>query len=109
MPGIEFEFGKATIRPMSYAILDKAVETLTTYPEVKIKIVGHTDNVGPRERNIELSLKRAESVKAYLVGKKIDASRIQAEGAGPDKPLSDENTAAARAKNRRIEFSIVTR
>lgn len=108
MPGIEFEFGQATIRPASYAILDKAVETLTAYPEVKIKIVGHTDNVGPRERNIELSLKRAESVKTYLVSKKIDASRIQAEGAGPDKPLSDENTPAARVKNRRIEFAIVT-
>ncbi len=108
MPGIEFEFGQAIIRPASHAILDKAVETLTTYPEVKIKIVGHTDNVGPRERNIELSLKRAESVKAYFVSKKIDASRIQAEGAGPDKPLSDENTPAARAKNRRIEFNIVT-
>jgi outer membrane protein OmpA-like peptidoglycan-associated protein len=109
MQGIEFEFGQAAIRPVSYAILDKAAETLVQYPELKISIVGHTDNVGAHDHNVELSRKRAEAVKAYLVGKKIDAARIQAEGAGPDKPLSTENTPAARAKNRRIEFSIITR
>jgi outer membrane protein OmpA-like peptidoglycan-associated protein len=107
--GVEFDFGKATIRPTSFALLDKAAETLTTYPDLKILIVGHTDNVGPRQRNIDLSLKRAQSVKAYLVSKQVDESRVQAEGAGPDKPISTENTAAARAKNRRIEFNIITR
>ncbi len=109
MPGIEFEFGQATIRPVSYPVLDKAAETLVQYPDLKISIVGHTDNVGAHDHNVELSRKRAEAVKTYLVGKKIDAARIQAEGAGPDKPLSTENTPAARAKNRRIEFSIITR
>ena len=109
MQGIEFEFGQATIRPVSYAVLDKAAETLVQYPDLKISIVGHTDNVGAHDHNVELSRKRAEAVKTYLVGKKIDAARIQAEGAGPDKPLSTENTPAARAKNRRIEFSIITR
>ena len=107
--GIEFDLGKATIRPTSFTLLDKAAETLTTYPELKILIEGHTDNVGARQRNIDLSLKRAQSVKAYLVSKHVDESRIQAEGAGPDKPISTENTAAARAKNRRIEFNIITR
>lgn len=106
--GIEFDFGKASIRPTSFALLDKAAETLTTYPDLKILIVGHTDNVGPRQRNLDLSLKRAQSVKAYLVSKQVDENRIQSEGAGPDKPISTENTAAARAKNRRIEFNIIT-
>lgn len=109
IPGIEFDFGKAKIRVTSYAILDRAVQTLAEYPDVKIAVVGHTDNVGSRERNIELSRQRAEAVKAYLVGKHIDAARISADGVGPDQPVSAENTEAARAKNRRIEFNIVTR
>lgn len=109
IPGIAFDFGKAKIRASSYAILDKAVQTLTEYPDVKIAVVGHTDNVGVRERNIELSRQRAEAVKSYLVSKHIEASRISAEGMGPDQPVSAENTEAARAKNRRIEFNIVTR
>lgn len=107
--GIEFDFGKATIRRGSHALLDKAAETLASYPELKLLVLGHTDNVGTRERNIELSRKRAEAVKAYLVSKNIDESRIKADGAGPDRPLTDENTPEARAKNRRIEFHILTR
>ena len=107
MPGIEFEFGQATIRATSNAVLDKAADTLKEYPDLKISIKGHTDNIGAHDRNVELSQKRAEAVKAYLVKKGIDASRIQASGAGPDEPLSTENTPLARSKNRRIEFKIV--
>jgi outer membrane protein OmpA-like peptidoglycan-associated protein len=104
--GIEFDFGKATIRPMSRPLLDKAVATLKEYPTINLKITGHTDNVGPRERNLDLSARRADEVKKYFVSKGIDDVRITTRGAGPDQPLSNENTAAARQKNRRIEFSI---
>lgn len=106
--GIEFDFGKATIRPVSRPLLDQAAQTLTEYADLKLLISGHTDNVGARERNLALSLQRAESVRQYLIDKGIDASRLQARGAGPDEPLSTENTKAAQQKNRRIEFKIAT-
>jgi OOP family OmpA-OmpF porin len=105
--GIQFDFGKATIRPGSRALLDSAIETLKAYPEVKLLVTGHTDDQGPREKNLELSLQRAESVKAYFVSKGIEAARLATRGAGPDEPLVKENTAAARQKNRRIEFKLV--
>lgn len=105
--GIEFDLGKATIRPISRPILDSAIETLKAYPELKILVTGHTDNVGKRETNVELSKKRADSVKDYLLSKGIDASRISTRGAGPDEPLETGDTMAARQKNRRIEFKLV--
>lgn len=105
--GIEFDFGKATIRPGSRPVLDSAIETLKAYPELKLQIAGHTDDQGPRDKNVELSQKRAESVKAYFVSKGIAAERLSTRGAGPDEPLVKENTTAARQKNRRIEFKLV--
>lgn len=107
--GIEFNFGQATIRADSRPLLDKAVETLLAYPDIKLTITGHTDNVGARERNVELSQRRADEVKKYFVGKGVDAARVNTRGAGPDEPLDPANTAAARQKNRRIEFSIVSK
>lgn len=107
--GIEFNFGQATIRPDSRPLLDKAVETLVKYPDVKLTITGHTDNVGARERNVDLSQRRADEVKKYFVSKGVDAARINTVGKGPDEPLDPANTAAARQKNRRIEFSIVNK
>jgi OOP family OmpA-OmpF porin len=105
--GIEFDLGKATIRPVSRPILDSAIETLKAYPELKILVTGHTDNVGKRETNVELSKKRADSVKDYLLSKGIEVSRITTRGAGPDEPLEAGDTQAARQKNRRIEFKLV--
>lgn len=107
--GIEFNFGQATIRADSRPLLDKAVETLVAYPDVRMKVTGHTDDVGARERNVDLSQRRADEVKKYFVSKGIDAARITTHGAGPDQPLDEAKTAAARQKNRRIEFSIVNR
>lgn len=104
--GIEFDLGKATIRAVSRPLLDKAVATLKEHTSVNLKITGHTDNVGKREHNLELSLQRATEVKKYMVSKGVDAQRITTRGAGPDEPLSNENTAQARQMNRRIEFSI---
>jgi OOP family OmpA-OmpF porin len=106
--GIEFDFGKATIRPKSKPTLDAAAKVLTDYPELKIEISGHTDNVGPRQKNVDLSQARADSVKAYLVDKGISGDRIQTRGAGPDEHIADNKTAANRQKNRRIEFKLLT-
>lgn len=105
--GIFFDTNKATIKPTSEPVLDNAAEVLTKYEQLKVEIVGHTDTRGKRERNLTLSKDRAESVKAYLVSKGVDASRIQTRGAGPDEPIAENNTRAGRAKNRRIEFRLL--
>jgi OOP family OmpA-OmpF porin len=106
--GIEFDFGKDTIRKNSTAVLDKAAQVLLDYPSLKLSISGHTDNVGTREKNLDLSQRRADSVRAYLVGKGVPEDRLTTRGAGPDEPREDNKTAAGRQKNRRIEFEIVT-
>jgi OOP family OmpA-OmpF porin len=70
-----------------------------------VEISGHTDNVGKRSTNMKLSQQRADAVKAWLVAKGIDASRMTAKGYGPDKPVAPNTTAEGRAKNRRIDFT----
>jgi OOP family OmpA-OmpF porin len=104
--GISFGSGSGKITKKSYQVLDRVVKLLQDNPGLKIVIIGHTDNIGKREKNIELSHARAESVKAYLVGKGIAADRLSAEGRGPDEPLEDNATKAGRAANRRIEFQV---
>ncbi|MFO0636513.1 MAG: OmpA family protein [Nannocystaceae bacterium] len=104
--GIEFDFRKDTIRKVSRPVLDKAVAVLKEFPEVKVNIVGHTDNVGLPEFNLDLSRRRAEAVKKYLVDAGIDASRITTEGRGANDPDFPNDTEENRAKNRRIEFEV---
>jgi OOP family OmpA-OmpF porin len=106
--GITFDNNKATIRPTSKPTLDKAVEVLKEFPKLRISISGHTDNVGTRDKNLKLSLDRADSVKKYLVEQGVDASRIETRGAGPDEPVDSNATAAGKERNRRIEFKLVT-
>jgi OOP family OmpA-OmpF porin len=105
--GIEFDFGKATIRARSKPRLDEAAQVLIDHPSLRIEISGHTDNVGTAERNKQLSGDRANSVRDYLASKGVDASRITTRGAGPDEPVAENKTAAGRQKNRRIEFKIL--
>jgi OOP family OmpA-OmpF porin len=106
MKGIEFDFNKDTIRPESEPLLDEAANVLAEFPGVKIAIVGHTDNVGTEDFNLDLSRRRAEAVKAYLVKKGVDADRITTDGKGPNAPIADNATEEGRAQNRRIEFEI---
>jgi len=107
VPGIEFDLAKATIRPASRPTLDEAAGVLKEYPALRIMISGHTDNIGDRQKNVDLSKARAESVKSYLVGQGIDAARIETRGAGPDEPIADNKNDAGRQKNRRIEFKLL--
>ncbi|RMG96205.1 MAG: OmpA family protein [Deltaproteobacteria bacterium] len=107
--GIEFDFNEATIKPESKPVLDKAIEVLKEFPEIRVEIVGHTDNVGTREFNLELSRRRAEAVRDYLVRGGIDPSRLRVRGAGPDEPIAPNDTEEGRAKNRRTEFRILTK
>ncbi len=105
--GITFAFGKATIRPQSRPVLNAAVKVLKEYKDLRVKITGHTDNIGKHDDNVELSRKRAESVKAYMVEHGIDTDRIETQGMGPDEPIADNKTPGGRAKNRRIEFHLI--
>jgi len=105
--GITFAFGKAKIRPQSKPVLNGAIKVLKQFPELRVRITGHTDNIGKHDDNVELSGKRAESVKAYLMDKGIDADRIETQGMGPDEPIAKNNTPGGRAKNRRIEFHLI--
>jgi OOP family OmpA-OmpF porin len=106
--GINFKNDSAEILKSSFKTLDAAVKVLKDYPDLKMEISGHTDDTGEREHNMDLSQKRAESVKAYFVSKGIEDGRLVAKGYGPDKPLVNAKTKAARAKNRRVEFQLIS-
>jgi OOP family OmpA-OmpF porin len=105
--GIEFDENQAAIRASSEMALDNAASILKEHPSLNVEVVGHTDDRGTRELNLDLSLRRAEAVKQSLIARGIDASRIQSRGAGPDEPLTSNDTPAGRQKNRRIEFRII--
>jgi len=105
--GIQFDFGKATIRKQSNVVLDDAVKVLKQYEDLRIMISGHTDNIGDAQKNTELSQARAAAVKEYMVGKGIDAGRIETRGAGPNEPVADNATNKGRQENRRIEFKLL--
>jgi OOP family OmpA-OmpF porin len=107
--GIYFDLDRDTIKPRSRPVLDRAVEVLKEFSEIRIEISGHTDSTGGHAYNRDLSRRRAESVKRYLVEHGIDTNRIQTRGAGPDEPLDTNRTPAGRAKNRRIEFELLVR
>jgi outer membrane protein OmpA-like peptidoglycan-associated protein len=105
--GIEFDTGKDTIRKKSEPVLQNALTIFNEYPKARIEVSGHTDNVGQHDDNVELSRKRAESVKAWFVGNGVDPKRIETRGAGPDQPIADNKGPDGRQKNRRIEFKLL--
>ena len=75
-------------------------------PAYNIEINGHTDNQGDAAKNLVLSQKRSDAVKAYLVSKGIATERLSAKGFGQTMPVADNATAAGKAKNRRVEFKV---
>ena len=105
LEGVNFESGKATITPDSYISLMKVVDIMETFKEATFEIVGHTDNVGSKDKNMQLSADRAAAVKNFLVENGIDESRMVTSGMGDTKPVASNKTPEGRAQNRRIEFT----
>jgi OOP family OmpA-OmpF porin len=103
LEGILFETGSATLEAESGPRLDLVVEYMTHRPSVRVRIAGHTDNVGVPARNLALSEDRAEAVRDYLVAHGIDASRVEAVGYGDSEPVASNDTEEGRRENRRIE------
>ena len=102
-----FDFDKSTLKPAGKAKLDDLVGKVKGINLEVIIAVGHTDSVGSDVYNQKLSVKRAESVKAYLVSKGIEKNRIYTEGKGEKQPVADNKTSEGRAKNRRVEIEVV--
>lgn len=106
---IQFDTGKDTLKKQSFPVLDQVAKILSEHQELKkIRVEGHTDNVGSASYNKDLSQRRAASVVRYLVGKGISRARLEPQGFGFERPVASNATALGRAKNRRVEFRIVT-
>ena len=107
---IHFETNSDEIKMHSFQLLDEVADVLTGHTELKlVEIQGHTDDRGKKSHNIDLSQRRAESVRRYLINAGVEEARLQAKGFGPSKPLAPNITAAGRARNRRVEFHILER
>ncbi len=101
---IQFETGSSVIKPESYNILDEIMKSSVVAEGLTVGVYGHTDNVGVEGANQKLSEQRAISVKNYLISKGIPENRITVKGFGSGKPIADNNTAAGKATNRRVQI-----
>ena len=104
---LEFQSGKDVIKEESKPSLSELAEVLLKKTEWKLQIAGHTDNVGNDQNNLVLSKKRAEAVKAFMVEKGIDESRLSTLFFGETQPIDTNDTPAGRQKNRRVEMTII--
>jgi len=103
--GILFDVNSATIKPESYGTLKEMANVLKEYADLKVKIVGHTDADGNDANNLDLSKRRAASVKAALAKEfGIDESRLETDGKGEGEPIDKNDNPAGKANNRRVEF-----
>jgi outer membrane protein OmpA-like peptidoglycan-associated protein len=101
---IEFQTNKDVLLPASIPVLKEVLTVLNQAPGLSIRVEGHTDNSGSASDNRVLSQKRAQAVVSWFSQNGIAASRMQAAGFGPDKPIAPNTTADGKAKNRRVEI-----
>ena len=109
LPKIQFEFDKDEITPESDPTLNLVAELLLKRPHLKLIALAHTDSIGTEEYNLDLSERRARSVKSYLVRKGVPPPSIRFKGMGYSMPLEDNSTDEGRAVNRRVEFRVTYR
>ena len=103
---VRFDTNKSTLTAAAKTNLDKLVTVFNQYPDTDIVLYGYTDSSGPADFNLKLSEQRAASVKSYLSGKGISASRFTVNGMGIADPIASNETAEGKSKNRRVEFAI---
>lgn len=105
---VYFASGKAIIKSKSHSLLDQVAQTIRAHDEIKkIRVEGHTDSQGGDRYNKQLSQRRSEAVRAYLIKKGVAAERVEALGYGEEKPIASNATPRGREQNRRVEFTIV--
>lgn len=105
---IFFDYDKATILQQSYSELQSLLSILRSHPTMKIEIDGHTDGHGSVDYNQRLSENRAKAVVDFLISKGIDPKRLQYKGFGKTKPIDTNTTEEGRARNRRVEFKVIS-
>ena len=105
--GILYATNSSTLNAASRSSLDRFATSLQNNPDTDVSIYGHTDSTGSDAINNPLSQRRAESVYNYLLSKGVSGSRMESEGYGSSQPISDNNTAAGRSQNRRVEVYIL--
>ena len=107
LENVFFDHNKYQLKPESFSELNRLVVFIKKNVGLKIQISGHTDNVGTEQYNKQLSQKRADAVKKYLVQKGCKSANLSSVGYGESKPVSDNETETGKAKNRRVEFKVV--
>lgn len=106
LQGIQFETGKAVIKPVSYPILNSIAKVVLDNPTYKLTVEGHTDDVGDDDMNATLSQNRAEAVAKYLITQGADPLRVTGVGFGETRPVDSNETKAGKARNRRVEMKV---
>ncbi|WP_445386577.1 OmpA family protein [Robiginitalea sp. IMCC44478] len=104
---ILFDTGKASLKTESVSVFVDIIKILNEYPNAKFTVEGHTDSVGSEKLNQQLSEKRANSVRDFLIKEGIAADRLTAVGYGESRPIASNNTRAGRTQNRRVEINLV--
>ena len=102
-----FDFDKSVVKPDGKSKLDDLAAKVRGVNLEVVIAIGHADSIGSDAYNQALSVRRAESVKAYLVSKGIEANRVYTEGKGEKQPVADNRTREGRAKNRRVEIEVI--
>ncbi|WP_147653709.1 OmpA family protein [Vulcaniibacterium gelatinicum] len=105
--GITFDVDSAAIKPQFQPVLDDVAATLSQYHQTRIEVAGHTDSTGSEQYNQQLSERRAQSVANYLAGRGVAYARMTVLGYGETRPVATNETAEGRARNRRVEITIV--